>query len=86
MPTIYARLETIQRLGFGGFMLLQPEVLSRYVAAMVRKVRDHPQELGWIRHDELLAGDLDCQDFKRLPREDESVLLRSKRRFGCRGG
>ena len=30
---------------------------------------------GCIREDELLAGDLDYQDFKRLPREDEAVLL-----------
>ena len=39
-------------------------------------MRKHPQELGCIREDELLAGDLDCQDFKRLPREDEAVVLR----------
>jgi hypothetical protein len=26
----------------------------------------------------LLAGDLDYQDFKRLPREDEAVVLRSQ--------
>ena len=67
----------IQRLDFGGFILLRPEVLSRYAAAVVRKVRKHPQELGCIREDELLAGDLDYQDFKRLPREDEEVVLRT---------
>jgi WD40 repeat protein/GTPase SAR1 family protein len=67
----------IQRLGFGGFILLRPEVLSRYAAAVVRKVRKHPQELGSIREDELLAGNLDYQDFKRLPREDEAVVLRT---------
>lgn len=66
-----------QRLDFGGFILLRPEVLSRYAAAVVRRVRKHLQELGCIREDELLAGDLDCQDFKRLPREDEAVVLRS---------
>jgi WD40 repeat protein len=65
----------IQRLDFGGFILLRPEVLSRYAAAVVRKVRKHPQDLGCIREDELLAGDLDYQDFKRLPREDETVVL-----------
>jgi hypothetical protein len=42
----------IQRLGFGGFILLRPEALSRYAAAVVRKVRKHPQELGCIRVDE----------------------------------
>ena len=67
----------IQRLDFGGFILLRPEVLSRYAAAVVRKVRKHPQEMGCIRKDELLAGDLDYQDFKRLPREDEAVVLRT---------
>jgi hypothetical protein len=33
--------------------------------------------LGCIREDELLAGDLDYQDFKRLPRDDEAVVLRT---------
>jgi hypothetical protein len=65
----------IQRLEFGGFILLRPEVLSRYAAAVVRRVRQHPQELGCIREDELLAGALDCQDFRRLPREEEKVVL-----------
>ena len=67
----------IQRLDFGGLILLWPEVLSRYAAAVVRKVRKHPQELGCIPEDELLAGNLDYQDFKRLPREHEAVVLRT---------
>ena len=46
----------IQRLDFGGFILLWPEVLSRYAAAVARKVGKQPQELGCIREDELLAG------------------------------
>ncbi|HVT12425.1 MAG TPA: TIR domain-containing protein [Fimbriimonadaceae bacterium] len=65
----------IRELDFGGFVLLRPEVLSRYAAAVVRKVRGHPQELGCIREDELLTGDLDYQDFQRLPRDDEKVVL-----------
>jgi hypothetical protein len=67
----------IQRLDFGGFILLRPEVLSRYAAALVRKVRRHPREMGCILEEDLLAGDLDYQDFKRLPREDEAVVLRA---------
>jgi hypothetical protein len=35
----------IERLDFGGFILLRPEVLSRYAAAAVRNVRDHPRDL-----------------------------------------
>jgi WD40 repeat protein len=67
----------IQRLDFGSFILLRPEVLSRYAAALIRKVRQHPQELGCIAEDELLAGDLDYQDFERLPPDDESVILQA---------
>lgn len=63
------------RLDFGGFILLRPEVLSRYAAALVRKVRKHPQVLGCIREEELFAGDFDYQDFKRLPGEDEAVVV-----------
>lgn len=67
----------IQRMDFGGFILLRPEVLSRYAEAVVRKVRKHPQELGCIREDELLAGNLDYQDFERLPPDDEAVVMRA---------
>lgn len=30
-----------------------------------------------MREDELLNGNLDCPDFKRLTREDEAVVLRT---------
>ena len=69
----------IQRLDFGGFILLRHEVISRYAAAVVRKVRKHPEELGCIREDEMLAGSLDYQDFKQLPPEDERT-----RRWCCK--
>jgi hypothetical protein len=67
----------IQPLEFGGFILLRPETLSRYAAALVRKVRKHPQEMGCILEEDLLAGDLDYQDFERLPSEDETIVLRA---------
>jgi hypothetical protein len=64
-------------LDFGGFILLRPEVLSRYAAAVVRKVRKHPRELGCICEDDMLKGVLDYQDFERLPDEDEKIILRA---------
>ena len=67
----------IQKVDFGGFILLRPEVLSRYAAALVRKVRKHPQELGCINEEEMLSGKLDYQDFDRLPEEQEAVVLRT---------
>ena len=59
----------------GDVMLLQPEVLSRYTAAVVRTVRAHPQELGCIFESKLLSGELEYQDFIRVNRDDEKVLL-----------
>jgi hypothetical protein len=75
--SLLARPGFIQRLDFGGFILLRPEVISGYAAAVVRKVRMHPQEMGCIREDELLAGNLDYQDLIRLPSDDEAVVLRT---------
>jgi small GTP-binding protein len=67
----------IQRLDFGGIVLLQPEFLSRYAAAAIRKMRKHPQDLGCIWEKELLAGDLDFGDVTRLAADDEAAVLRA---------
>jgi small GTP-binding protein len=67
----------VQRLGFGDFILLKPEVLSRYAAATIRKVRSHPDEMGYIFENDLLTGNLDYRDFVRLPAEDEEIILRA---------
>lgn len=55
---------------------MRPEVLTCYAAALVRKVRGHPQELGCISEDDLLAGNLDYQGLRRLPATNEAVVLR----------
>jgi hypothetical protein len=55
---------------------MRPEVLTGYAAALVRKVRGHPQEMGCISEDDLLTGNLDYQGFRRLPATNEAVILR----------
>jgi len=67
----------VQNAGFGDVILLRPELLSRYAAALVRKVRKHPKELGCISERDLLAGNLDYQDFVRLPQEQETIVLKA---------
>jgi WD40 repeat protein len=67
----------IRRLDIGNLILLKPEMLSRYGAALVRKVRQHPQELGCIEENDLLTGNLDFQDFERVCIKDEEVLLQA---------
>lgn len=67
----------VWQLEFGDFLLLQPEHINRYAAAVIRKVRAHADEIGCIAEEALLAGDLDYQDMKRLPQEEEQIVLRA---------
>ncbi len=60
----------------GDIVLLQPEILSRYTAAVVRSLRAHPQELGCISESTLLSGVLDYQDFSPVDNEDHRTLLK----------
>jgi len=67
----------IKELEFGGFILLQPEIVNSYASAVVRSVRAHIDEIGCIREDLVLKGNLDYQDIKRLSVLEEEVVLRA---------
>jgi hypothetical protein len=58
-------------------VLLQPERINSYAAALVRKVRKHIDEIGVIPETELLAGALEYADMSRLPKGEEEVILRA---------
>jgi small GTP-binding protein len=64
-------------LEFGGFVLLQPERINAYAAAVIRSVRKHTEEIGCIAEEDVLAGRLDYQDMKRLPPDEEQIVLRA---------
>jgi small GTP-binding protein len=67
----------VWHLEFGGFILLQPERVNSYAAAVIRRVRAHSDEIGCILEEEVLAGNLDYQDMQRLVFEDEQIVLRA---------
>ena len=67
----------VWQLEFGDFVLLQPERINSYAAAVMRKVRAHPDEIGSILEEDVLAGKLDYQDMRRLPRDEEQIVLRA---------
>ncbi len=46
----------IQRFDWGGYVLLQPELLDSYVSALVIAARDEPDGLGSILKEDALAG------------------------------
>jgi small GTP-binding protein len=67
----------VWRLGFADYVLLQPEQINIYAAALVRKVRKQVDEIGCIAKDDALAGALDFEGVQRLERADEDVVLRA---------
>lgn len=67
----------IRSLGFGDFILLQPEQINNYAAAVVLAARANADGMGSIDEAAVLRGDLDFKDMPRLARIDEDVLLRA---------
>lgn len=67
----------VWQLEFGDFVLLQPERVNSYAFAVVRKIRSHTEEIGVILEEDVLAGRLDFQDMKRLPHDEEQIVLRA---------
>ncbi len=71
----------VWQLEFGDFALLQPERVNAYAAAVIRTVRAHTDEIGSIFEEDVLAGRLDYQDMKRLPPDEDQIVLRAMRQI-----
>jgi hypothetical protein len=69
----------VWRLDFGDFVLLQPERINAYAAAVIRTARAQDDETGCILEEKVLAGELKYEGMKRLPAEQdiEAVVLRA---------
>jgi hypothetical protein len=67
----------VWQLEFGDFILLRPELINVYAAAVIRKVRARADEIGCIPEEDVLKGQLDYQDMKRIPPEEETIVLRA---------
>lgn len=67
----------VWQLEFGDFILLQPERINAYAAAVIRAVRSHTDEIGCILEELVLTGQIDYQDMKRLPSPEEQIVLRA---------
>jgi GTPase SAR1 family protein len=67
----------VRSLGFGDFILLQPEQINNYAAAVVRAARAHSDGIGCIVEDAVLKGAIEFHDMPRLTLTDEEVLLRA---------
>ncbi len=67
----------VWQLEFGDVVLLQPERVNAYASAVIRSVRAHREEIGCIKEETVLAGELDYQDVVRLPPDQEQIVLRA---------
>jgi WD40 repeat protein/GTPase SAR1 family protein len=67
----------VKRLDFGDFVLLQPEQLNNYAAAVIRIARENIDGIGCISEQAVLKGEFDFKDMPRLSNADEEILLRA---------
>jgi WD40 repeat protein len=65
----------IWQLEFGDFVLLQPEWINKYAAAVIRSVRAHMGEIGIISETQVLNGDLNYTIDHRPTAPDSTLSL-----------
>ena len=65
----------IWRMSFGDHVLMKPELLNSYAAAVVRTARKHLEGLGCVSERDVLEARIDFEDMKRLSRDTERRLL-----------
>src|SRR5205085_4521822 len=76
--TCIGRLENrdlIRRLSFGGYVLLQPELLDAYASAMVNAAKEEPDGLGSIAEDAALSGQFFVPKEQKVEDRGQEQLL-----------
>src|SRR5262249_1768495 len=76
--TLLANHGLARPLKFGDLVLLQPEVLNGYAAAIIRAARAHTDEIGSVLEADIYCSGFDFTGVERLKhRPDEELLLRA---------
>ncbi|MEO5363901.1 MAG: hypothetical protein H7838_09805 [Magnetococcus sp. DMHC-8] len=71
-----ANRDLIRRLTFGGYVLLQPELLDAYASAMLNEAKKEPDGLGSLAESIVLAGRFFVpKEHKIVDHEQEQLLL-----------
>ena len=76
--TCIGRIENrdlIRRMSFGGYVLLQPELLDAYASAMVNAAKKEPDGLGSIAEDVALGGQFYIPDEQRVKDPGQAQML-----------
>jgi GTPase SAR1 family protein len=76
--TLLANQGLVRPLKFGDLVLLQPDLLNGYAAAIIRAARAHRDEIGCVVEEAIYYDDFDFTGVERLGhRADEELLLRA---------
>jgi len=76
--TLLANHGLLHPLKFGDLVLLRPELLNGYAAAVIRAARCHRDEIGCVSEEAVFSDDFDFTGVERLQhRPDEELLLRA---------
>ncbi len=65
----------IRRLSFGGYILLQPELLDAYASAMVNAAKSEPDGLGCIAEEDAMLGRFKMPGDERAANKDQEKLI-----------
>ncbi|MBS0264910.1 MAG: TIR domain-containing protein, partial [Planctomycetes bacterium] len=71
----------IRELEFGDFVLLQPEWINGYAAAVTRSIRDRVDDMGAIAEQKVLNAELKFDNMPRLPPAQEEIVLLAMRQM-----
>lgn len=64
-------------LKFGQLILLRPTLMNQYSSAVIRAARNHRDQIGCVREQAVIDGDIDMTGVERLDEADEPLLLRA---------
>lgn len=74
--TCISRLENrdlIRRLSFGGYILLQPELLDVYASGMINAAKSEPDGLGTLAEEDALVGRFRLSDESRVSNKQQAT-------------
>jgi WD40 repeat protein/GTPase SAR1 family protein len=74
--TLLANHGLVMPLKFGDLILLRPELLNGYAAAVIRAARDHTDEIGSVPEQAVFDRTIDLEGVERLEPADEELLMR----------
>jgi WD40 repeat protein/DNA-directed RNA polymerase subunit RPC12/RpoP len=75
--TLLANHGLVMPFQFGNLVLMRPELLNGYAAAVIRAARKHVDEIGCVREQDVFECKLDFEGVDRLDPADEELLMRA---------